>query len=950
MCLRLLTTTIIFSLPLAGTSNDAFISNVFQLTFEGNRSGEGYFSPSGKKICFQSEAFPGNPFYQIYQLNLENGDNSLVSSGIGKTTCAWFHPSEKLILYASTHHDPSSLQKQKDELQDRMDGNKKKYSWDYDESYELYTKDLETGQEKRLTDSLGYDAECAFSPDGSKIVFTSNRHIYEGNETLKYDNISTYNDLYLMDYESGKVERLTDHFGYDGGPFFDYSGDRICWRRFTPDGHNAEIFVMSLKTREEKKVTQLEAMSWAPFFHPSGEYVIFSTNLHGFQNFELYIVDADGKKQPVRITDRNGFDSLPTFSPDGNTISWTSNATPTKKSQIFIGDWNHENAMAALLNSPERDKKKHTEKTNSKNSEPSKSESRNHVNYLSSDDLEGRFTGSSGMKKANKYIADYFEKYELEKFKSTSWYQDFSFFKSAKISDSTLLKQSASHSNLKISKDWSPLGFSESGKGLIRDLVFAGYGLRIPENENFQGYDSYTHLDVTDSWILCLRKLPPHWDQDKKDKYYYHSTLRKKASVARDLGAKGIIFVSDSNDTNNQIISFDQSTRETISIHAISISQNLVQKIFSSNSKDFYTESKLFEKGNLKMGYKLKNISFSYNISISRNKGTCQNTIGYLDSNNNKKLDEPYILVGAHLDHIGKGQSSSRAKKKDKGKVHPGADDNGSGTSALLEIIRLLKQDSTLLKRLNFDIAFATWSGEEIGLVGSSHFANQVEFTKHGSKKPILAYLNMDMIGRLKDKLTIHGVGSSSKWRKIIQKANIPLRLNLNLQNDSHVPTDTTSFYAKGVPILSAFTGLHDDYHSPTDTAEKINFQGIDDCAQLYTRIIKVLSDHGPIDYVSQTAPMSSSRTKLRAYLGTIPNYSQTDQKGVLLSGVAQNGPADIAGLKSGDLIVELEGFKIENIYDYTEAIGKLKPGKQQNVKVMRDGKLEILTIVPKAR
>ena len=113
---------------------------------------------------FSIRSIPRNPFYQIYQLNLENGDNSLVSSGIGKTTCAWFHPNEDLILYASTHHDSSSLQKQKDELQDRKDGTKKKYSWDYDESYELYVKDLKTGHEKRLTDSLGYDAECAFSP------------------------------------------------------------------------------------------------------------------------------------------------------------------------------------------------------------------------------------------------------------------------------------------------------------------------------------------------------------------------------------------------------------------------------------------------------------------------------------------------------------------------------------------------------------------------------------------------------------------------------------------------------------------------------------------------------------------------------------------------------------------------------------------------------------------
>ena len=206
------------------------------------------------------------------------------------------------------------------------------------------------------------------------------------------------------------------------------------------------------------------------------------------------------------------------------------------------------------------------------------------------------------------------------------------------------------------------------------------------------------------------------------------------------------------------------------------------------------------------------------------------------------------------------------------------------------------------------------------------------------------------MIGRLKDKITIHGVGSSTSWRKIIQQANVPLRINLNLQNDSHVPTDTTSFYSKGVPILSAFTGLHDDYHSPTDTAEKLNYQGIVKCARLFSHIINTLSEHGSIDYQSQPAPSSTSRTRLRAYLGTIPNYSQTDQKGVLLSGVTQKGPADLAGLKSGDVIIELSNSKIENIYDYTDAIGKIKAGNKETIKVIRNGRVTTLSIIPKSR
>lgn len=935
----------------AFAQTDGFISNISQLTFEGNRSGEGYFSNSGNKICFQSEAFPGNPFYQIYQLDLLDGSSEMISSGVGKTTCAWFHPSKDLILYASTHHDPDSLNKQKKELKNRKEGKKKKYSWDYDKNYELYTKNLTTGSEKRLTHSLGYDAECAFSPDGKKIVFTSNRHAYSNSEKIQNANISIHNEIYMMDFESGEVDRLTNQLGYDGGPFFNSSGNQICWRRFSADGHYAEIFVMSLNQKVEKQITRLGAMSWAPFFHPSNEYIIFSTNLHGFQNFELYIVDSNGIKKPVRVTEREGFDSLPTFSPDGKTISWTSNANPTKKSQIFIADWDHESALQALKNSGHATEV-HIDKKTVKGEFSNKPENQveQHLAYLSSNSLGGRYTGSDGMIKANKFVADTFARYDLEPISSKGWYQDFPFFKSATIAGSSYFRNSFSDKTYKLGEDWNPIAFSESGESQVDQLIFAGYGLRLPEKSNFQGYDSYTHLDVKNKWVLCLRKLPKKWDQEIKDQFYYHSTLRKKASVARDLGAKGIIFVSDNNESDGLVIPFNQSTREKISIQAISISYELAVQIFSENSRNFEQVLKTMESGNMSMGFTLDTKGIKSNIKILRNKGTCKNTIGYLDGNKNGKLDHPYILVGAHLDHVGFGESSSRARKKDKGKIHPGADDNGSGVSALLEIIRLLLNDPKLSTKLEFDVVFATWSGEEIGLVGSSFFANQLNFSKENSERPIIAYLNMDMIGRLRDKMTIHGVGSSTSWRKIIQKANVPLRINLNLQNDSHIPTDTTSFYSKGVPILSAFTGLHDDYHSPSDTADKINYDGINKCAKLFTRIITTLSDYGTIDYLSQQAPASKSRSKLRAYLGTIPNYSQTDQKGVLLSGVTQKGPADVAGLESGDLVIELSDLKIENIYDYTEAIGKIKADKKETIKVLRNGVVKTMTIIPKAR
>jgi hypothetical protein len=205
------------------------------------------------------------------------------------------------------------------------------------------------------------------------------------------------------------------------------------------------------------------------------------------------------------------------------------------------------------------------------------------------------------------------------------------------------------------------------------------------------------------------------------------------------------------------------------------------------------------------------------------------------------------------------------------------------------------------------------------------------------------------MVGRYKEQLTLHGVGSSTAWKKLIQRANIPVGLNLNLQNDSHIPTDTTSFFAKGVPILSAFTGLHADYHSPSDTPDKINYEGIADCSNLYVRLIEGVARLDKMDYVAQ-APPPKSRGRLRVYLGTIPDYSQTDRKGLLLSGVSKGGPADLAGLQSEDLVVELGGKKIETIYDYTDAISLLKAGQESKVTIIRKGKTLGLKITPSAR
>ncbi len=329
---------------------ELLLTDISQLTFAGRRAGEGYFSADGTRLVFQSERQADNPFYQIYLMDLETGDTERVSPGFGKTTCAWIHPDGRQVLFSSTHLDPQARQKQKAELEFRASGQQRRYSWDYDEYYDIFVRDGE--QYRRLTTARGYDAEGSFSPDGQWVVFASNRRAYDGSMTKEEARAFAIDpaalmDIYLMRADGSDVQRLTTAPGYDGGPFFSPDGKRIVWRRFGKHGATAEIFTMNRDGSDKKQITRQGVMSWAPYYHPSGQYIIYTNNLNGFDNFELYIVDSEGESEPVRVTNADGFDGLPVFSPDGKQVYWTRRSSGDK-GQIFRARWNHPLALKKL--------------------------------------------------------------------------------------------------------------------------------------------------------------------------------------------------------------------------------------------------------------------------------------------------------------------------------------------------------------------------------------------------------------------------------------------------------------------------------------------------------------------------------------------------------------------------------------------------------------------------
>jgi hypothetical protein len=326
--------------------------------------------------------------------------------------------------------------------------------------------------------------------------------------------------------------------------------------------------------------------------------------------------------------------------------------------------------------------------------------------------------------------------------------------------------------------------------------------------------------------------------------------------------------------------------------------------------------------------------------------------------------DEPskaVVVVGAHVDHLGMGRgSNSMGRGDEKGQIHPGADDNASGVAALLEMaeyaadgVRRRHADEAA-PALRHDIVFAAWSGEEIGLLGSSHYVKQLADPKNPHARlgdSVIANLNLDMVGRLRDSLQIMGTGSSSVWPGAIERANVPVGLPISLGEDSYLPTDSTSFYLAGVPVLSAFTGAHAEYHTPRDTPETLDIEGIRGSAELFASIAEELaSGRVTPEYVASTAPSSEPRVDLRVYLGTIPDYSQSGEKGLLLAGVAGGGPAEKAGLRAGDVVVEIDGRTVENIYDYTYALDALEIGVPAEFVVTRGSERVKLSVVPGSR
>jgi Zn-dependent M28 family amino/carboxypeptidase len=574
---------------------------------------------------------------------------------------------------------------------------------------------------------------------------------------------------------------------------------------------------------------------------------------------------------------------------------------------------------------------------------PSKTKA--HVLALASERLEGRLAGSNGERLAGDYLVAELQKVGAKPLPGGRDFRlPFDFTAGTRDGGSRLAVGDRTFNK---EADVRALSFSDNAE-IAGDVVFAGYGIVVPDSQDF-GYDSYATLDVKDKIVLVLRYFPEDADQKTRQILARYADLRYKAMAARQRGAKAMLVVAGPRSPNageTIPMSFDTALAGS-GIVAASISGAAANQIFAAaGGKTLEGAQKSLDSGNPHVGGFAIPQTVSVRAAVQREKRTGHNVVAYLPAAApTGGLAKPWIVLGAHYDHLGHGEAGNTlATKEEAGKVHVGADDNASGAAAVLALAATMAPE-----RRPRNIAFAFWSGEELGLIGSSSFAA----TPPVPLDQIAAYLNFDMVGRMQDnKLNVQATGTSPAWGRVIEQANIGAGFDLQLQEDPYQPTDVATFNGASIPSLSFFTGTHVDYHKPSDTADKIDYEDLDRVVEFAAAIVRRVgetADAPQFTKVEQKTQPGGGRAGVRVFTGTIPDYA-TDAKGLLLSGVIGGGPAEQAGLKKGDVIIEIAGQTIANIYDYTYALDVLKIGQPARVVYLRDGKRMETTLIPAAR
>jgi len=564
----------------------------------------------------------------------------------------------------------------------------------------------------------------------------------------------------------------------------------------------------------------------------------------------------------------------------------------------------------------------------------------NHVKYLAGDDLQGRGNGTPGLEKAAEYIADHFQAAGLQPAGDDgTYFQAFTLSTGSKLGrrNSLTVEIHGSSITARLGEDFLPIGMGKD-RLIEGEVVFVGYGITAED----RNYDDYRDFDVTDKIVLALAHEPRENDASSPfdgKTMTMHGEDNTKAINAKYRQAKAILITQDPANHPDAAKDLANPTWGTqvdeLGIATFRISRNLAQRILDTGKNNLLGLQSEIDEHMAPKSFSIGGVRIRIELDVEQVRSEVRNVVAMLPGTD-PQVGSELVVIGAHYDHLGRGGRSSMQPSLI-GEIHNGADDNASGTAGLIELAGALGKDPSPKKRGYLFIAFA---GEELGLNGSAYWTNN---SGHSLGR-IVAMLNMDMIGRPKEnQLLISGTGTAPVFPGLTQRAASAAGLELKLSPSGYGRSDHQSFYSKGIPVLFFFSGLHSDYHRPSDDWDKIDAEG---AVRVLTMVHSIASGLNRMETrpqftkVKEPTPPGGGGggTGYGTWFGSVPDMT-SEVEGVLFSDVRPGSPAAKAGLRGGDKMIRFAGKDIKNLMDFTYMLRTYKPGDTVEVVVMRDGR-----------
>jgi len=557
------------------------------------------------------------------------------------------------------------------------------------------------------------------------------------------------------------------------------------------------------------------------------------------------------------------------------------------------------------------------------------------VKRLASADWKGRRAGTAEADQAASWIAGQWKRLGLRPAFSGSYLQSFGFIDGVVLGTANRLQVNGR--GFRSGQEFRPLAFSAPGQA-AGEVVFAGYGIVAKD----LGFDEYQDLEVRGRIVLALRFAPG--GDDTQSQWGPFMALRLKAAAARERGAAALLVVAGPLTPGAQdelVPARADASLVDAGLPVLSVRRSVAEALLAGAEVSLEQAQGRVDAGKPASFPLATRASLAADVAPKR--ASSSNVAAVLPGTDPTAAA---IVVGAHYDHLGLGLSGSLDPKPD-GKVHHGADDNASGVAGVLELARrLAPQRGTLVR----SVVFVAFGAEELGTLGSSYFVKNPPLPLDR----IAGMANLDMVGRLRENtLDVHGLGTSPVWKPLLEASNHGPGLKLRLHEGGFGPSDHNAFYVADKPVLFFFTGVHADYHRPSDTADKLEAQGLVRVVDLVEGVVtRLATTTTPVVFTRVAADQeqqASAARGFRVYVGGIPDYA-SEGPGVAISGVSPGSPAEKAGMQKGDAIVAFAGREIRTIYDYTQALSERRPGDEVEVVVRRAGAEVVLRVVLGAR